>query len=157
MNDASPDDGRAVVMEIVGCDPPVVVIDLSRNFGRHKAIMRGLDEARVLGEDLEQSNSCVFGYCLSPNEVRLDGGCRMGLRGMQGTQGNFDLIVVGNGAIGCAVAFELQRRNSGLKIALVGPNSRQGSASASGGNLIFRARCRNSQKPMVRRKFDLAP
>ena len=42
------------VMEIVGCDPPVVVIDLSRNFGRHKAIMRGLDEARVLGGFLEQ-------------------------------------------------------------------------------------------------------
>ena len=84
----------------------------------------------------------------------------MGLRGMQGTQGNFDLIVVGNGAIGCAVAFELQRRNSGLKIALVGPNSRQGSASATAAgamlNVFAELDAGILEKPIVRHKFDLA-
>ena len=59
VNDASPDDGLSIAVEIASRDPHVVVIDLSRNFGQHKAIMRGIAEAKgdrifVMDSDLEE-------------------------------------------------------------------------------------------------------
>lgn len=46
VNDGSPDDALDVALSIYGRDPRVRVIDLSRNFGHHKAMMTGLAHAR---------------------------------------------------------------------------------------------------------------
>lgn len=45
VNDGSPDDSAAVILELQKSDSRVVLLDLSRNFGHHKAIMAGLCEA----------------------------------------------------------------------------------------------------------------
>ena len=45
VNDGSPDDSLAVALDIQKSDRHVIVIELSRNFGHHKAIMAGLREA----------------------------------------------------------------------------------------------------------------
>lgn len=46
VNDGSPDDSLNKVIEISKIDDKVVVIDLSRNFGQHKALMTGLSYAK---------------------------------------------------------------------------------------------------------------
>jgi len=60
VNDGSPDDSLAVAMRIHERDPRVKIIDLSRNFGHHKAIMTGLmnvrgDHVFLMDCDLEES------------------------------------------------------------------------------------------------------
>ena len=46
VNDGSPDDSLSVALALHGRDPHVRVVDLSRNFGHHKALMTGLAHAR---------------------------------------------------------------------------------------------------------------
>ena len=46
VNDGSPDDSLRVALELHERDPHVRVVDLSRNFGHHKALMTGLAHAR---------------------------------------------------------------------------------------------------------------
>jgi putative glycosyltransferase len=46
VNDGSPDDSLELAMRLADEDPRVVVIDLSRNFGHHKAMMTGLMAAQ---------------------------------------------------------------------------------------------------------------
>lgn len=46
VNDGSPDDSLAVALELCDRDHRVSVVDLSRNFGHHKAIMVGLSQAK---------------------------------------------------------------------------------------------------------------
>ena len=46
VNDGSPDDSLAIALELFHADPHVRVIDFSRNFGHHKAMMTGLAHAR---------------------------------------------------------------------------------------------------------------
>lgn len=46
VNDGSPDNSLAVALSLYAKDERVRVIDLSRNFGHHKAIMTGLAHAR---------------------------------------------------------------------------------------------------------------
>ncbi|ULX54809.1 glycosyl transferase [Cupriavidus taiwanensis] len=46
VNDGSPDDSLSVAMKIGERDARVVVIDLARNFGQHRALMCGLRHAR---------------------------------------------------------------------------------------------------------------
>src|SRR3970040_1251802 len=46
VNDGSPDDSLAVALRIRERDPRVRVVDLSRNFGHHRALMTGLAHAR---------------------------------------------------------------------------------------------------------------
>lgn len=60
VNDGSPDDSLDVVLTLQKNDPRVVVIDLSRNFGHHKAIMTGLGFAQgekifLIDCDLEEA------------------------------------------------------------------------------------------------------
>lgn len=45
VNDGSPDDSLEVAIELHRADPRIVVVDLSRNFGHHKAMMTGLMHA----------------------------------------------------------------------------------------------------------------
>jgi putative glycosyltransferase len=59
VNDGSPDDSLAAAIRLQARDPHVRVVDLSRNFGHHKAMMAGLAHARgelvfLLDSDLEE-------------------------------------------------------------------------------------------------------
>ena len=60
VNDGSPDDAVADTLKLRQADPRIVVVDLSRNFGHHKAMMTGLAHARgqlvfLIDCDLEES------------------------------------------------------------------------------------------------------
>jgi glycine oxidase len=52
------------------------------------------------------------------------------------TGGTFDIAVVGNGAVGLSLAGELARQQPGSRVAVIGPSSRQGSASAASGAML---------------------
>ncbi|MBG6161784.1 putative glycosyltransferase [Labrenzia sp. EL_195] len=59
VNDGSPDDSLNCAIELTNNDPRVVVVDLSRNFGHHKAMMTGLAHAKgervfLIDTDLEE-------------------------------------------------------------------------------------------------------
>jgi putative glycosyltransferase len=59
VNDASPEDDLAVARRLAAADPHLVIIDLSRNFGQHSALMTGVRHASgdlvyVLDSDLEE-------------------------------------------------------------------------------------------------------
>src|SRR5690348_6827932 len=59
VNDGSPDDSLERALALYKADPRVVVIDLARNTGHHKAMMVGLTHARgdlvfLLDSDLEE-------------------------------------------------------------------------------------------------------
>src|SRR3954454_18385417 len=59
VNDGSPDESLRLALELFHGDRHVRVIDLSRNFGHHKAMMTGLAHARgdfvfLIDSDLEE-------------------------------------------------------------------------------------------------------
>lgn len=59
VNDGSPDNSLDVAVRLTEIDPHVVVVDLSRNFGHHKAMMTGLAAAKaervfLIDSDLEE-------------------------------------------------------------------------------------------------------
>jgi putative glycosyltransferase len=59
VNDGSPDDSLAVAVELSRQDSRVCVVDLSRNFGHHKAMMTGLayscgEHVFLIDSDLEE-------------------------------------------------------------------------------------------------------
>ena len=59
VNDGSPDDSLQIALSLYHKDKRVRVVDLSRNFGHHKAIMTGLAHARselvfLIDSDLEE-------------------------------------------------------------------------------------------------------
>lgn len=45
VNDGSPDDSLELAIGVAKTNPHIVVVDLSRNFGHHKAMMTGLEHA----------------------------------------------------------------------------------------------------------------
>ena len=59
VNDGSPDDSLDLALALQRTDPRLVVVDLSRNFGHHKALMTGLAHATgdlvfLIDSDLEE-------------------------------------------------------------------------------------------------------
>jgi glycine/D-amino acid oxidase-like deaminating enzyme len=48
----------------------------------------------------------------------------------------FDVVVIGNGALGSAIAFELRRRDHAARIAIVGPAARTGGATVTAGAMV---------------------
>jgi putative glycosyltransferase len=59
VNDSSTDGSLSVLFELQKLDGRIVIVDLSRNFGQHRAIMTGLDHSRgdmvfILDSDLEE-------------------------------------------------------------------------------------------------------
>lgn len=59
VNDGSPDNSLDIALALHRSDPRLVVVDLSRNFGHHKAIMTGLSHATgdlifLIDSDLEE-------------------------------------------------------------------------------------------------------
>jgi putative glycosyltransferase len=79
VDDGSPDGSAAAVRKIVARDPRAVLVELSRNFGHHKAIMAGLGESRgeyvfLLDSDLEEEPEWLLAV------LRRAPGCRGGRR-----------------------------------------------------------------------------
>lgn len=67
VNDGSPDDSLECALRLQCDDPRLVVVDLSRNFGHHKAMMVGLSHARgdrvfLLDSDLEEEPEDLFRF-----------------------------------------------------------------------------------------------
>ena len=59
VNDGSPDGAKDLALKFLAADPHVVLVDLSRNFGHHKALLAGLAHANgdrifLLDSDLEE-------------------------------------------------------------------------------------------------------
>ena len=59
VNDGSPDDSQEIALALCRRDPRLTLVELSRNFGHHKALMTGLMEARgdrvlLIDSDLEE-------------------------------------------------------------------------------------------------------
>jgi putative glycosyltransferase len=69
VNDGSPDASLPLAVELTRRDPRVVVVDLSRNFGHHKAMMTGLAHARgdhvfLIDSDLEEDPAWLDDFAL---------------------------------------------------------------------------------------------
>ena len=67
VNDGSPDNSLEVVKSIASHDENVVVINLSRNFGHHKAMMTGLeyatgDKVFLIDSDLEENPEWLLDF-----------------------------------------------------------------------------------------------
>ncbi len=59
VDDGSPDDSAAIVRKSVDADPRIFLVELSRNFGHHRALLAGLEHARgdlvfLIDSDLEE-------------------------------------------------------------------------------------------------------
>jgi len=73
VNDGSPDNSLDIAVQLVENDNHVVVVDLSRNFGHHKAMMTGLSNARgdlvfLIDTDLEEEPEWLL--CFKEQLVR---------------------------------------------------------------------------------------
>ena len=67
VNDGSPDTSLDLAVQLTESDNHVVVIDLSRNFGHHKAMMTGLAHAKgervlLIDSDLEEDPECLIAF-----------------------------------------------------------------------------------------------
>ena len=67
VNDGSPDDSLDVALSLHAQDPHVRIIDLSRNFGHHKALMTGLAHAAgdlvfLIDSDLEEDPAWLLEF-----------------------------------------------------------------------------------------------
>ena len=77
VNDGSPDDSLAIARDIAAQDPNVVVIDLSRNFGQHPALMTGLraatgDYVFICDSDLEEDPEWIADFHVRMQEEDCD-------------------------------------------------------------------------------------
>lgn len=76
VNDGSPDDSLEKAIAAAHEDPHVIIVDLSRNFGHHKALMAGLGHARgdlifLIDSDLEESPELLLTF----HEQMMGEGC----------------------------------------------------------------------------------
>jgi putative glycosyltransferase len=67
VNDGSPDNSLDLAVRLTEQDPHVVVVDLSRNFGHHKAMMTGLAHAKgelvfLIDSDLEEEPEWILKF-----------------------------------------------------------------------------------------------
>lgn len=77
VNDGSPDDSLDQALALAERDPHVTVVDLSRNFGHHRAIMTGLTYARgervfLLDCDLEERPEWLAEFAKTLDERGCD-------------------------------------------------------------------------------------
>ena len=83
VNDGSPDNSLDVAIALANSDPHVMVVDLSKNFGHHKAMKTGLSYAKgdrifLIDSDLEEEPEWLAEF----SKVMKDSGCDM-VFGMQ--------------------------------------------------------------------------
>lgn len=76
VNDGSPDDSLERALRLHDRDPRIVVIDLARNFGHHKAMMTGLAHAHgdlifLIDSDLEEEPELLTQF----HETMCETGC----------------------------------------------------------------------------------
>ncbi len=89
VNDSSPDKSLEVALKLYDHDPNVKIIDLSRNFGEHKAIMTGLMHAEgdfifLIQSDLEVSPSYFTDFwndLISSKDIDIINGIQESRRG----------------------------------------------------------------------------
>lgn len=67
VNDGSPDNSLEIATKLTEADSHVIIIDLSRNFGHHKAMMTGLANASgehifLIDCDLEEDPECLIDF-----------------------------------------------------------------------------------------------
>ena len=77
VNDGSPDDSLAIAVELHQSDPKVRVVDLSRNFGHHKAMMTGVEHAQgelvfLIDSDLEEAPELLTGFLVEMEKSGAD-------------------------------------------------------------------------------------
>lgn len=77
VNDGSPDDSLDIAVRLTKVDDHVVVVDLSRNFGHHKAMMTGLDHASgervfLIDSDLEEEPEWLISFAERMSSSRCD-------------------------------------------------------------------------------------
>lgn len=77
VNDGSPDNSLGIAREIVCRDPNVIIVDLSRNFGHHKALMTGLRYAKgenifLIDSDMEEDPAWLFQFSREMEQNALD-------------------------------------------------------------------------------------
>src|SRR5258708_28179047 len=77
VNDGSPDNALDVARRLVARDPSAVLIDLSRNFGQHRALWTGLQHATgdlvaVLDGDLEEDPLWLIDFHTELRATRCD-------------------------------------------------------------------------------------
>jgi putative glycosyltransferase len=77
VNDGSPDKSLEVAVKLAAGDPHVVVVDLSRNFGHHKAMMTGMMQARgdrvfLIDSDLEEDPAWMVLFAAEMDRVQCD-------------------------------------------------------------------------------------
>jgi putative glycosyltransferase len=88
VNDGSPDDSLAIARELQAADPRTVIVDLSRNFGHHRAMLTGLAHARgdrifLIDCDLEEPPELLqeFDTCMTANDCDMVYGVQEQRRG----------------------------------------------------------------------------
>ena len=77
VNDGSPDNCLEVALELYRKNPRLRIVDLSRNFGHHKAMMTGLVHARgdlvfLLDSDLEEEPELLHKFYNELNRTGVD-------------------------------------------------------------------------------------
>jgi putative glycosyltransferase len=77
VDDGSPDDSLAVALSILKRDRHLRVVELSRNFGHHRALMTGLMHARgefcfLIDSDLEEDPALLSSFWATLHETGMD-------------------------------------------------------------------------------------
>lgn len=77
VNDGSPDDSAAIVRRRADQDPRISLVDLSRNFGHHRAMFAGLEHAQgdlvfLIDSDLEEPPELLAGMADLMREKAVD-------------------------------------------------------------------------------------
>lgn len=77
VNDGSPDNSLDLAVKLTEQDSHVVVVDLSRNFGHHKAMMTGLTQAKgelvfLIDSDLEEEPEWLLSFNEQMERERCD-------------------------------------------------------------------------------------
>ncbi|WP_077605784.1 glycosyltransferase family 2 protein [Salinivibrio kushneri] len=77
VNDGSPDNSLDLAIELAEMDHHVIVVDLSRNFGHHKAMMAGLSYAKgeqifLIDSDLEEEPEWLLTFSAKMDQESCD-------------------------------------------------------------------------------------
>jgi putative glycosyltransferase len=77
VNDGSPDDSLEIAIRLTESDSHIFVVDLSRNFGHHKAMMTGMLNARgdrifLIDSDLEEEPEWLLSFAQTMEAERCD-------------------------------------------------------------------------------------
>jgi putative glycosyltransferase len=77
VDDGSPDNSLRAALDIAACDPRLKVVELSRNFGHHKAMMTGLEVAAgdfvfLIDVDLEEDPAWLRAFWAQLHEAQVD-------------------------------------------------------------------------------------